>query len=94
MEMVGEEILAHPWTGPDFGAVSSNLRQAWQGILRGVGRPTRALNAELLCVLGGQSLPAAELHDLGADDVSNRLTREEPLKDVEADVPAQGYARA
>src|SRR5438445_12999588 len=47
-------------------------------------------NTELLCVLGVQSLPAAELHGLGADDASNRLSREEPLKDVEANVPARG----
>src|SRR5262245_16992246 len=56
-------------------------------------RPTGGLNAELLCVLGVQSLPATELHGLGADDASNRLTREEPLKDVEADVPARGAPR-
>src|SRR5437660_3029637 len=54
---------------------------------------TGGLNAELLCVLGSQSLPPAELHGLGADDASNRLTREEPLKDVEADVPARGAPR-
>src|SRR5215831_20474851 len=61
--------------------------------LRGGGRPTGGLNAELLCVLGVQSLPAAERHGLGADDASNRLIREEPLKDVEADVPARGTPR-
>src|SRR5437868_11291220 len=49
----------------------------------------RALNAELLCVLGVQSLPAAEFHGLGAGEASNRLTREKPLEDVEADVPAR-----
>jgi len=32
--------------------------------LRGVGRPTGALNTELLGVLGVQSLPAAELHQM------------------------------
>ena len=32
--------------------------------------------AELLCVLGVQSLPAVELHGIGADDASNRLTGE------------------
>src|SRR5262249_19246656 len=47
------------------------------------------LKAELLCVLGGQSLPAGGLHGLGAGDASNRLTREEPLEHVEADVPAR-----
>ena len=49
-------------------------------------RPVGCLNAELLGVLRVQSLPA-ELHGLGADDASNRLTRDEPLKNIEADVP-------
>src|SRR5438309_12036176 len=30
--------------------------------------PTGGFNAELLCVLGVQSLPATELHGLGADE--------------------------
>src|SRR5262245_34203715 len=62
-------------------------------MLRGVGLPTGGLNAELLGVLGGQSLPAAELHRLSADEASNRLSRKEPLKDAEADVPARGAPR-
>src|SRR5580698_360845 len=49
-------------------------------------RPVGRLDTELLGVLRLQPLPA-ELHGLGADDASNRLTREEPLQDVEADVP-------
>src|SRR5882762_3535898 len=53
----------------------------------------RGLNAELLCVLRVQPLPAAELHRLATNDASNRITREEPLKDVEADVPARGAPR-
>src|SRR5262249_41624223 len=56
--------------------------------LRGVARPTRNLNAELLCVLGIQSLPALELHGLGADDASNRLTGEKPIQHIETNVPA------
>src|SRR5689334_24044477 len=56
-------------------------------------RPTGGLNAELFRVLRVQTLPAAELHGLGADDASNRLTREEPLEDVEADMPARGAPR-
>ena len=55
--------------------------------------PTGGLNAELLRVLGIQSLPAVELHGIGAGDASNRLTREEPLQNVEADVPARGAPR-
>ena len=62
-------------------------------LLSRLRRPVGRFNAETLCVLGVQSLPAAELHGLGADDASNRLTREEPLKDVEADVPARGAPR-
>jgi hypothetical protein len=50
----------------------------------------RGLNAELLGVLGVQSLPAAELHGLGADDASNGLTGEKPIQHIEADVPARG----
>src|SRR5213594_3548568 len=61
----------------------------WSGACSGpwARGPTGGLNAELLCILGVQSLPAAELHGLGADDASDRLTREEPLKDVETNVP-------
>src|SRR5256885_1173975 len=46
---------------------------------------SRGLNGELLCVLGVQSPPAAELHGLGADDASNGLTGEKSLEHVEAD---------
>src|SRR6516225_6784567 len=56
-------------------------------------RPVGQFNAELLGVLRGQPLPAIELHGLGAEDGSNRLAREEPLQDVEADVPARGAPR-
>src|SRR5256885_11223403 len=41
-------------------------------------------------VLRIQSLPAAELHRLRADDASNRLTREEPLQNIETNVPPGG----
>src|SRR5256885_5364707 len=56
--------------------------------VRGVGRPTWRLDAELLCVLGVQSLPATGLHGIGTDDASNRLTGEKAIQHVEADVPA------
>src|SRR5256884_9125015 len=62
-------------------------------ILSRLRRPFGRFNTELPGVLGVQSLPTAELHDLGADDASNRLTREEALKDVERDVPARGAPR-
>src|SRR5207247_2462083 len=64
--------------------------RACSGRARG---PTGGLNAELLCVLGVQSLPAAELHGLGADDASNRLTGEKPIQHIEADVPARSAHR-
>src|SRR3989441_4889663 len=60
---------------------------------RGFRGPTGGLNAELLCVLGVQSLPAAELHGLGADDASNGLTGEKPIQHIEADVPARSAHR-
>src|SRR5436309_13154630 len=56
-------------------------------------RPTGGLNAELRCVLGVQSPPAAEFHGLGADDASNGLTGEKPLQHIEADVPARSAHR-
>src|ERR1035437_3238873 len=61
--------------------------------LRRVGRPTGGLNAELLCVLGTQSLPAVELHGLGADHASDRSPAEKAIQHVEADVPARGAPR-
>src|SRR5436309_10299293 len=67
---------AWPWRAPDFFMFSSRRGQ------------TGGLNAELLCVLGVQSLPA-ELHGLGADDASNGVTGEKPLQYIEADVPAR-----
>src|SRR6266511_2594792 len=61
--------------------------------LRGVGRLTGGLNAELLCVLGVQSLPAAELHGLGADDASNGLTGEKPIRSEERRVGKECRSR-
>src|SRR5258705_9404322 len=55
-----------------------------------LGLPARRFDAELPGVLGAQALPAVELHDLGADHASHRVTRQEPVEDVEADVPARG----
>src|SRR5882724_6874125 len=55
--------------------------------------PIGGRHAELACVLGVQSLPAAELHGLGADDASNGLTGEKPLQHIEADVPARSAHR-
>ena len=62
-------------------------------MLRGVGRPTGGLNAELLCVLGVQSLPAAELHGVGAGDAADGLSAEKPIQNIETNVPARGTPR-
>src|SRR5206468_7703270 len=59
----------------------------------GVGcrrRQPGSSNAELLRVLAAQSLPAGELHDLGADHAANGLTGERVIQHVKADVPARG----
>jgi hypothetical protein len=58
--------------------------------------PTQSLglfNTELLCVFGVQSLPAAELHDVGADDAADGISAEKVIQDVEADVPARSAPR-
>src|SRR5437764_1016523 len=74
--------------GPDAAESIPWGSSSYISTLRGVGLPTGGLDVELLCVLGVQSLPAAELDGIGADDASHRFTGEEPLEDVEADVPA------
>src|SRR6185312_1741913 len=51
-------------------------------------RPTRGLGAELLLVLARQPLPTFELHDRRTDQTSDRILRQQPSEDVEADVPA------
>src|ERR1700704_2453772 len=62
-------------------------------ILSRFGRLMGCANSELCGVPAFQSPPAAELHGLGAHHASNRIPREEPLKDVEGDVPARGAPR-
>src|ERR1700752_1002193 len=68
------------------------FRHCYQ-VLSRLARLSVSINAELFCVLCVQTLPAAELHGLGADDASDRLAREESLEDVEADMPARGAPR-
>src|SRR5215472_16107364 len=58
-------------------------------VLSRLGRPAGCFDTELLGVLRVQPLPV-ELQCLGANDASNGLAREAPLKHVEADVPARG----
>src|SRR5947199_2047266 len=55
--------------------------------LRGGGRPVGRFNAELLCVLGIQSLPAAELHRLGTNDAAEGGSAEKVIQHIEANVP-------
>src|SRR5439155_7605381 len=65
----------------------------WSGACSGpwARGPTGGLNAELLCILRVQSLPAAELHLLSADDASVRVALEQPLEGVETSVPAASF---
>src|SRR6266481_8192857 len=52
-------------------------------IRRSVGR----FDTELLGVLRVQSLPAAELHGLGADDASDGSSAEKVIQNIETNVP-------
>ena len=62
-------------------------------LLSRLRRPLGCFQTELLRVLRVQPLPAAEHLVLGAHHRPNRLTREEPLKDIEADVRGRGAPR-
>src|SRR5256885_10440420 len=53
-----------------------------------LGRPVGHCNAELLCVLGIQSSPTAELHRLRASDASDGVAGENPIQHIETNVPA------
>src|SRR2546425_10967724 len=55
--------------------------------LRGVGRAAGGLDAELLCVLGVQSLPAAELHRLATNDAADGSSAEKLIQNIETNVP-------
>src|SRR5690348_11990213 len=59
----------------------------------GVRRPTRGLSAELLCVLGGQSLPTIELHRLATSNAADGSPSKKTIQNVEADVPTRGAPR-
>src|SRR5262245_27091936 len=45
------------------------------------------LDTELLCVLGVQSLPAAELHRLAANDTADGSSAEQVIHNIETNVP-------
>src|SRR5947208_1786877 len=49
--------------------------------------PTGGLNTELRCVLRVQSLPAAELHGVGADDAADGSSAEKVIQNIETNVP-------
>src|SRR3954463_4899907 len=54
------------------------------------GALTGGLDAELLCVLGVQSPPAAELHRVAAGDAADGRSAEEAGQDAERNVPPGG----
>src|SRR5438445_979045 len=56
-------------------------------LLSRLRRPVGRFNAELLCVLGVQSLPALELHGLGADDAADGSSAEKVIQNIETNVP-------
>src|SRR5439155_18275057 len=66
---------------------TSGLRVALS-TLRGVGRPACRFNAELLCVLGVQSLPVTELHRLGTNEAADGGSAEKVIQHIEANVPS------
>src|SRR5690349_12677608 len=78
--------------GPAF-TVFLAAANAGRGSVDSISWFLLSFNAELLGVLGFQSLPTVELHHAGADHASDRLTREEPVQNVEAEVPAGGAPR-
>src|SRR5206468_6311438 len=55
-------------------------------LLTRLRRPVGRFNTELLCVLGVQSLPAAELHGLGADDAADGSSAEQVIQNIETNV--------
>src|SRR4029077_13552348 len=56
-------------------------------LLTRLRRPVRAFNTELLGVLRVQSLPAAELYRIGANEASDRGAAEKAIQNVETNVP-------
>src|SRR6266850_6944718 len=70
-----------------FCRVNSMGSSSLDSTLRGVGRPTGGLDAELLCVLGVQSLPATELHRVGTNDAADGGSAEKVIQNIEANVP-------
>jgi hypothetical protein len=77
-----------------FMVASASVVGAWfcdlldSRLLSSLGLPVGRFDTELLGVLGRQSLPAGELHGVGTDDAADRIPGQEPIKDIEGDVPA------
>src|SRR5437899_835491 len=70
-----------------LGSFFHDLSSIYLRLLSRLGRPVRRFDTELLCVLDVQSLPAAELHGLGADDASNGSSGEKVIQNIETNVP-------
>src|SRR5262245_30842763 len=51
------------------------------------------LSGELLCVLGVQSLPAAELHRFATNDAADGSSAEKTIQHIETDVVPRGTHR-
>ncbi|MFZ0504214.1 MAG: hypothetical protein WAM44_10915, partial [Chthoniobacterales bacterium] len=58
--------------------------------LLSVRRPTRRFNAELLCVLRVQPLPALELHRIATRDAADGSSAEKPIQNIETNMPPGG----
>src|ERR1700679_3574774 len=58
-----------------------------------LGKSFRRLEAELLRVLVGEALPAADFHGVGADEAADRGAGQKAIENVEADVPSGGAHR-
>src|SRR6266567_1380157 len=61
--------------------------------LSGRWRANRGLNAELLCVLRVQPLPAAGLHRVATSDAADGSSAEKAIQNIETNVPARRTPR-
>src|SRR6267378_3712410 len=77
----------NPAKNRTFGSFFHDLSSIYLRLLSRLGRPVGRFDTELLCVLDVQSLPAAELHGLGADDASNGSSAEKVIQNIETNVP-------
>src|SRR5262245_24673690 len=75
-KVVSMRVLLHSAVPPEGGSH------------RDTGRVLTLVDTELLGVLADQLLPAGELHGRGTGHAADRVTVEQPIQHVEADVPA------